>query len=117
MSFIYPRLITITRPGAQSTTEVGFQGEAPSSQRGLEETIATGVPCSIQSKGGGNNPVGLPADGKQTTWRVLTPLGALADGQVQDRDIVVDDLGRRFQIQADYTNSLGANFLVQRIEA
>lgn len=115
--FIYPRTISITRPGAQSSTAVGPQGQAPSSQRSLETSVASGIQASIQAKSGGNSPVGLPADGKQAFWRVLTPKKALTAGQVQDRDIIVDDLGRRFQVLADYTNSMGANFLVQRIEA
>ncbi len=97
---------------------MGFQGEAPSSQRSLETTIATGIPASIQAKrAAGQIPVGLPGDGKQNTWRVFTPLGALQDGQVQDRDIITDDLNRRFQIVADYTNSMGAAFLAERMEA
>lgn len=117
MSFIYPRVIRITRPGEQPEA-VGWQGQSPSSQRPLETQVACDIPASIQAKSaGGSNPVGLPGDGKSNQWRVLTQLGELEDGQVKDRDIIYDDLGRRFQVIADYSNSLGANFIVERMEA
>jgi len=117
VSFIYPRVIKITRPPAQPEA-VGWQGDAPSSLRSKETDVACDIPASIQAKSaGGSNPVGLPGDGKTNQWRVLTPLGALDDGQVQNRDLIYDDLGRRFQVIGDYTNSLGANFIVERMEA
>lgn len=85
----------------------------------METQVASDVPASIQARGGGagKDPTGLPAGNGQVEWRAFTPLGALQDGQVQDRDYVYDDLGRRFQVIADYTNSLGANFGLIRIEA
>lgn len=116
MSFIYPRTITITRPGAQ-TQKVGFQEQSPSSQKKLEKELACDIPASIQAqKASGKPPVGLPGDGAAQTWRVFTPRSELDDGLVQDRDIITDDLGRRFQVVADYSNSLGAAFIVQRLE-
>lgn len=61
--------------------------------------------------------MGLPGDGAISTWKVLTPRGAICDCDVRDRDIIEDDLGRRFQVVANYTNSLGADFIVKRLEA
>lgn len=116
MSFLYPRTITITRPGAQ--TGVGFQGAYAADQKANETVIATGIPASIQARSaGGRNPVGLPGDGKDQTWRVLVPKSALAMGVVKNRDIITDDLGNRLQVLADYANSLGANFICQRLES
>ncbi|HZQ41357.1 MAG TPA: hypothetical protein VFA87_11200 [Rhizomicrobium sp.] len=115
-SFLYPRTIKITRPGAQ--TGVGFNPAYAAEQQAEETKIACNIPASIQARSsGGRNPVGLPGDSAMNMWRVLTPLGALADGQVKNRDLIYDDLGRKFQVSADYTNSLGADFIVERLEA
>lgn len=116
MSFIYPRVISILRPAAQT----GF-GALPPSGAGLaaETAIASGLPASIQQKSTGARPdAGVPADAtNRSFWRVLIPLGALALGSVQRGDIVVDDLGQRYQVTAPYWNSLGHNLLVERLEA
>lgn len=116
MSFIYPRTITIKRPGVQSG--VGAITAYASDQETTETVVATGIRASIQAKStSGKNPVGLPSDVSMQTWRVMTPKSALGAGVVQNGDIVVDDLGNRYQVQADYRNSLGANFIVSRLEA
>lgn len=116
MSFIYPRTITITRPGAQPAA-VGDQGEAPSADPSLETPLASGLPASIQARNaGGKNSVGLPADGANQTWRVMIPKSAAGLGTIQNRDIVTDDLGNRYQVVADYWNSLGYNLITQRLE-
>jgi hypothetical protein len=116
VSFIYPRLITIKRPGKQ--TGVGARADYAADQIENETVVVCDVPASIQARNAnGKNPVGLPGDGALQSWRVLTPKGALAFGQVKDRDIVVDDCGNRFQVLADYSNSLGCNFIVSRLEA
>lgn len=116
MSFIYPRTISVNRPKQESGFGVvnGYVAQAPSD----ETTVASGIPASIQAKAASShNPAGLPSDSKAlTTWRVLTKRGTLADGLVQNRDVVVDDLGRRFQVIAAYTNSLGACFLCEQME-
>lgn len=119
MSFIYPRVVSITRPGAQPAGQVGDQGEAPSADPSLETVIASGLPCSIQARQAGGKPqVGLPADGANNTWRILFPLSATpAQGLIQNHDICTDDLGNRYDVLADYWNSLGCNLIVQRLEA
>lgn len=115
-SFLYPRTIAITRPGAQSG--VGFQAAYAADQKSSETLVASGVPASIQARSASSkNPVSLPADGKMNTWRVLVPRNALGAGVALNRDIITDDLSRRFQIVADYVNSLGANFICERLEA
>lgn len=116
MSFIYPRTVTISRPGAQPN-RVGFQGQSPSSDPKKETLIADCIPASIQaSRTGGKSTVELPGDSAPQTWRLYCPKSALDPDEVQNRDIVVDDLGRRFQVVADYVNSLGAGIHMQRLE-
>ena len=116
MSFMYPRTITIKRPAEQAGVG-GLPGYAADTTE-AEVTIATGIPANIQAKNArGKNPVGLPGDGAANIWKVMTPRGALADGQVVDRDVIYDDLGRKFQVIADYSNSLGGAYLADRLEA
>lgn len=116
MSFIYPRVISITRPEAQ--TGVGFQTAYAADTKAQETQIASGLPASIQARSStGKNPVALPADGKAQTWRIMIPKSVSVLGQIKNRDIVTDDLGNRFQITADYWNSLGYNLICERLEA
>jgi hypothetical protein len=109
MSFLYPRTITFTRPGAQPIDQVGFQADAPSADPVLEIPVtgAANLPASIQLRGRqGTNPVGLPSDSQQDEWNIFLPLGACAKGVLKDGDIGTDDLGDRYQIRA-YWDSLG----------
>lgn len=117
MSFIYPRTVKITRPGAQPTA-VGFQAQSPSGDPAAETVVAASLPCSIQARQAGGKPqVGLPDDGANNSWRILFPKSATPhQGLIQNRDIATDDLGNRYQVQADYWNSLGCNLIVQRLE-
>lgn len=119
MSFLYPRTITIKRPGAQPAS-VGFQGQSPSSQRALETDVVAspGIPAGIQfKKRQGSNPPGLPADTDVSEWEILIPRVSLARGSVQDNDVVIDDLGERYQVFANYWNSLGYALRCQKQKA
>jgi hypothetical protein len=114
-SFLYPRSATISRP-APGQTAGGLQGYGGRTEA-AETIIAEGVPCSVQARREGTrNPPGLPADGNKASWRIMTPLGAVADGFVCDNDVFTDDLGRRYGVLADYTNSLGGCFYCERLE-
>ena len=117
MSFLYPRTCTISRP-VPAQGSGGVQGYGGRTQeRGVATVIADGVPCSIQARREGTrNPPGLPADATKASWRIFMPLGAVSDGQVRDTDVITDDLGRTFGVLADYTNSMGACFLCERLE-
>jgi hypothetical protein len=116
MSFLYPRTIKVMRPAAQDG--VGAMDDYVADTAEAEVLVVADIPASIQAKrAGGKNPVGLPADGGNNAWQVMTPPRALSDGTVINRDIIVDDLGRRFQVVADYTNSLGGCFHAERLEA
>lgn len=79
--------------------------------------IATGVPASIQAKGTGRgNPTGLPADASPFRWAILIPDGHLAAGAIKDGYMITDDLGRRFQVSADYSHSMGWTLNCERME-
>lgn len=118
LAFIYPRTISIRRPSAPATGAVGaqpYQALVPAD----ESVIASGLPASIQEKGrAGRGDVGLPADTTQATiWQIFIPGASAALGGIQNRDIVVDDLGNRYQVIAAYWNSLGFKLKVTLLEA
>jgi hypothetical protein len=114
MSFLYPRTVAFNRPAAQSG--VGAQpygGQVVAS----ETVVVTAVRASIQERREGtNNPVGLPGDAMRPTFYVFIPKAALALGVVLDRDIMIDDLGQRYQVVAPYWDSLGYRLTVLLLE-
>lgn len=115
MSFIYPRTIEVRRPHAQ--TGEGMLGYGGATQSG-EAVVQSGIAASIQlRREGQRNPAALPGDGTRPSWDVFTPQRALAAGVVKDRDILVDDLGRRFIVLGDYIDSLGGKLRVETLEA
>jgi hypothetical protein len=109
MSFIYPRVVAISRPNAKAPTQVGDVGY--SAERGpVDETVvATGLPASIQlDRSGQRNPEGLPTDApSDPVWKLFIPKSAAALGTIRSSDVCTDDMGQRYVIQAPYWNSLG----------
>lgn len=113
MSFIYPRTIKITRP--QILSAVGsqpYQGLNSATETLISENIA----ASIQKHRTSKKPIeNLPSDIEDTTgWRIFFK-GNL--GLVNDRDIITDDLGERYQVTANYWNSLGYTCDCEKLEA
>jgi hypothetical protein len=112
MSFLYPRLIAISRPAVADEPSLtpAYSGLDPVA----ETPVAKDIRASIQlDRQGQNNATGLPSDGKATLWRVLF---RRENGLLQARDVITDDLGVRYQVLAPYWNSLGYNALVERLE-
>ncbi len=114
MSFLYPRTINVTRPAAQSG--VGAIGYG-ALQASTETPVATGLPANIQlDRLGKRLDAHLPADtAGRSMWRVFIPLASAANGLIHANDVVIDDLGRRYQVSEPYWNSLGYNLLVERL--
>lgn len=115
MSFLYPRVIAITRPIADlGVGQVEYGGELPIN----EESVATQIPASIQlDKQGGKPSADLPADmAHRTFWKILIPLGFIAFGTIKVRDIITDDLGLRYAVVANYWNSLGYGLRCELLE-
>lgn len=113
-SFLYPRTIAVHRPAAQSGGgKLPYGGQV----RASETTVTTNVPASIQErKEGGNNQTRLPGDAKVPTHHVFIARGKLANGTVKTGDIIIDDLGIRYQVQAPYWDSLGYRLSVITLE-
>ena len=115
MSFLYPRVISIARPNSTPTEDVGaasdIGAQGISAERGApdESLILENLPASIQEdRQGQRNPVGLPTDAKyEPIYKIFIPKSAAALGQIKSRDVVIDELGIRYQVFAPVWDSLG----------
>lgn len=115
MSFLYPRTINIHRPAvADGTGALPYQGETAVA----ESTTLLSLPASIQHRSGkGSGNTGLPADApKKADWYIFIPAHAACLGSVTENDIVIDDLGKRYQIIAAYWNSLGYRIAAELLQ-
>lgn len=114
MSFTYPRLIRIDRPHAEGVYgAVGYRGQTETD----EGCIARDLPASVQLRRSSGKPdAHLPGDAKLSNWRILLPLGVIDASKVHTRDIVTDDAGERYQIDAAYMTSLGLQIAAERLE-
>ena len=112
---MWPRTVSVVRSVANDGT--GLQGES-GARVGQETSVVSNLPASIQAqREGQRDPVGLPTDGTRPVWRIYLKPGAVALGVIRDRDIAVDDLGNRYQVVADYWDSLGYRLHCERLEA
>ena len=99
MSFLYPRTASVSRQ-ARNTTP----GPQPYSgvTQASETLILAGIPARIQADRQGTAPdTKLAADAAgQSIWKIIFKLPL---GTVTERDIITDDLGKRYQvISADW---------------
>lgn len=115
MGFIYPRRITIRRPNySAGVGAIGYQGLLPSN----ETVLFTDIPASIQKKSGLSAPnAKLPGDVTQRySWNIFVPKKKLPKDSIKNNDIVIDEAGSRYQVYANYWNSLGHNMTAERLE-
>lgn len=113
---LYPRVISIRRPDTDAA--VGAQPYSGTTEA-AETPVVAGLPCSIQFTGRLATPLGgTPSDAAdRAAWRIMIPLAAAANGLIAERDIIVDDLGKRYQVFAAWWDSLGYNVQVELLEA
>jgi len=114
--FVYPRTISIRRPNPLPS--IGITAYAGVTEAN-ESMVATNLPASIQQSRDTGRPLGgTPSDAPQRAqWRVFIPAGSVANGKIQTRDVVVDDLGNRYQVVDPYWNSLGYRLTVELLQA
>ncbi len=106
MSFLYPRIVQLSRPNAQSG--VGIQPYQGLNK--VNETILlSNIPASIQHKSELKIPfANLPGDTSgEDAYYIFIQLQYLSLGTVNNRDIFTDDLNNRYQVTANYWDSLG----------
>jgi hypothetical protein len=117
---IYPRAIAITRPNPDTDTNAGagiqdYSGVTEAN----ESNVVSGLPASIQQISDPAGPEGkTPTDApNRTVWRILIPAASAALGLMTERDVVTDDLGKRYVVIAAYWNSLGYRLRCELLEA
>jgi hypothetical protein len=103
---LYDRVISIRRPF--KATAVGALPYSGLSQK-QETVIFTAIAASIQFQPKRDRPLGgTPSDADSVAqWHVFIANGIIAAGQIIDRDVIADDLGRRFQVSAAWPTVLG----------
>lgn len=112
---LYPRTVSITRPDV--LPGVGIQGYSAITEAN-ETSIATGLPASIQSvrqRGApeGGDPTAAP---DRSQWDIFIPSSAAVLGLTTERDVVTDDLGKRYVITAAWWDSLGYRLRCELLE-
>jgi len=102
MSFLYPRLIAISRQNPNPVVGAQPYGGL---QESNETIIASGIAAKIQADRQGTRPdTRLPGDAAgESIWKIIFKA---ARGLVQDRDIITDDLGNRYQVISAYWGPL-----------
>lgn len=110
MSTLYPRIISVRRKIITTPTtsqgQIGYQGADPFT----EFVVAAGLPCSIQyERVGRESAARLPTDTRRSTWLILIPVYAAGIGLITEDDIILDDLGKRYQVYAADFQPLGYN--------
>jgi hypothetical protein len=112
MSFLYPRVISISRENADNAVgDQPYSGISAANQT----AIATGIAAHIQAEKGGTSPKAqLPADAaRESLWRIIFKA---ANGLVQDRDFITDDLGNVYQVISAYWNPMVTSCIAQIME-
>jgi hypothetical protein len=113
VSFLYPRLIQISRPDRDET----FGGQPYSGlQIDNESVIASGIAAKIQVDRQGNRPeAGLPSDAAgESTWKIIF---VASRGLVKTGDVITDDEGERYQVISAYWGPLVTTCRSQILQA
>lgn len=124
---LYPRTVSVNRAetvaaGNPNIGLLGYSGLAQGVGTGTlgEIVVLTGVSCSIQAqgmgrvKGQGLLPGDAPGPGQ---WHVFIPFTGAAKASINDRDVLVDDEGIRYQVSQAHWDSLGYKLICIRLEA
>lgn len=112
MSFLRPHTISIRRPTTPSgTSPLGYQGL----RKQDEVVVATGIKANIAASRE-SRPVtsGLPSAVMFRTLYKIVFDGK--DGLVRNRDVIVDQNGRRYQVLSVSWGSLGFSVLGELLE-
>ena len=94
--FLFPRIISITRPSPDSG--IGAQGYG-GVRESTETSLFANIPAHIEADRQGTAPdAKLPADAAgQSIWKIIFKLPL---GSVQTGDIITSEIGDRYQVIA-----------------
>lgn len=113
---MYDRVITVHRPFKPLVVgAIGYGGLLTTA----ETVLFTNVPASIQYQLRRDPPLpNLPSDAfSAPLWHIWVPAGFIPVGKIAERDIIIDDLARRFQLFGTWPTSLGYMLAGERLEA
>src|ERR1700747_1236246 len=126
MGLIYSRTIDVHRPKTQAVagsanvaTLVGYTGTTIDTTSLTGETIIySQIPASIQFKspltrGSATLPTDTHAPGE---WDVFIPASYAAKGTIINRDVLIDDLSNRYQVEDAYWTAFGYNLRARLLE-
>jgi len=126
MGLIYSRTIDVHRPKTQAVagtanvaTLVGYTGTTIDTTSLTGETIIySQIPASIQfksplSRGESTLPSDTHAPG---AWEVFISASYAAKGTIINRDVLVDDLSNRYQVEDSYWTAFGYNLRARLLE-
>lgn len=96
------RTIDVVRVTQTGYGSIGYGGDTPAT----EQAVMSGWPASVLEEiKGGKNPAELPQDERLSYWSILFPFfGGVI---MRPSDIIKDDLGRRYAINAPELTDLG----------
>lgn len=116
MSLVYARTVAIHRAVVDTSVGAGSY-EGPTEAN--ETVVLSNLPASIQQQRHIKVPdANLPSDAyNKAGFNVFLPKRAAKKGSIVERDIVVDDLGNRYQITGAYWNILGYNLTAELLQA
>lgn len=113
---MFDRTVSVYR--ANATAGVGAQGYSATRTAG-ETLVLSGLPAEVQFKrrAGAPNP-GVPSDTPSIPgWSIFIQNAYAPLGSIQERDVIVDDLGKRYLVSGAYWNVLGYNVSASMLEA
>jgi hypothetical protein len=102
------REVPVTAVGA-----VGYSGMQPAQETDVLGTTGALWPCSILLGGRSQAALNLPADVRQSGWRIMLPPSVPIS--IKSGDIATDDLGRRYAIEAAEQMDFGWRINAQEV--
>lgn len=124
---IYNRKIEVRRTKAGQANQptviglVGYSGTETGTDVGnpnSESVLYKNAAASIQAGAGGRKKdSALPQDAvSNPSWNIYLPLGGIPFGAIRDRDLIIDDLGYRYEAGQAYPHILGWKLVCIRLE-
>ena len=108
------RSVHITRQQTQAAVgAVGYGGMVPANEVDVLGTSSALWPASILFGGKSQSAAGLPADVKNSGWRILLPPSVPV--VLKAGDIVIDDLSKRYAIDGAELTDLGWRINAQEV--
>lgn len=120
MSFLHPRTVSVSRPNAVAPIAAGVLPYSGETQGGSGETeVLSCLPANItQARARSSGMVDIPASSDSVAYWISIPARAgVKNGDILTRDIIVDDLGVRYQVASPNWNSMGFRVYAEMLQA